>query len=165
MADDSDGGFILTALVLTAGELASARSPREFKELAIMRNSIDLVFFFGVPFFMKLLSGSTTVAGALEKAQQTLKTLPKSAHAPALQQAASRSAWTYVLSFVLGSLAVAGITIATNQMTRKGVKKAAEALDTPISPQTTTLPSAAPVQLGRALLPPVTQALLSPITA
>src|SRR5262249_35908869 len=34
----SDGALLVTALVLTAGELASARSKREFKELAVQRN-------------------------------------------------------------------------------------------------------------------------------
>ena len=66
----SDASLIIASLLLTVGELASSRSAREFKENFIMRNSIDAMFFLGTPLFMKLLAGSTTIQGALEKAGQ-----------------------------------------------------------------------------------------------
>lgn len=105
----SDAALLVSALVLTGGELSSARSPREFKELAIQRNSIDFMFFFGAPLFMKLLSGSTTVQGAIDR-----KKSPKAA------------ALAYVVSYIAASLSVAGIVMLTNKMTRKGVKKEAQ---------------------------------------
>jgi len=119
----SDAGLVVTALILTTGELASARSKREFKELAIMRNSIDALFFFGTPLFMKALTGSTTVNGALAKVNNGT--------AQQIRRAGHKAAWMYVLSFLLNLVAVSGIVVLTNQMTRKGVKKAAEKLDEP----------------------------------
>jgi len=79
--------------------LASARSKREFKELAIQRNSIDALFFFGAPAFMKLFSGST---------------------APQLTR---RSAGTYIASYLLSMASIAGIIVYTNALTLRSVKR------------------------------------------
>ncbi len=119
----SDGSQVLLALLLTTGELTSARSKREFKELAIQRNSIDAMFFFGTPAIMKLISGSTTVQGAIDRVK---------AKSPELvQRVANRAAVSYLASFALASLAVAGIVTLTNNITRKAVKDDAQKLDLP----------------------------------
>lgn len=116
----SDGALIMLAGLLTLGELTSARSPREFKELAIQRNSIDALFFFGAPMFMKMLSGATTVQGAIN--------LAKGKSAKVLKLAATGAAKSYVASYLLAGLAVAGIVVVTNNMTRQAVKNKAEAI-------------------------------------
>lgn len=118
----SDAALLVSALVLTGGELSSARSPREFKELAIQRNSIDGMFFFGAPLFMKLISGSTTVQGAIDKIQSKDPNL--------IKKSANKAAWAYVLSYILASLSVAGIVVLTNKMTQKEIKKEAQNIKT-----------------------------------
>ena len=110
----SDASLLLTAIVLTVGELASARSKREFNELAIQRNSIDALFFFGAPALMKVFSGSTTVQGAINKAV---------AKNNSLQQAARRSALAYVASYLLSMASIAGIIVYTNALTLRSVKQ------------------------------------------
>lgn len=116
----SDGAQIVLSALLTTGELASARSKRELKELAIQRNSIDALFFFGTPMLMKALSGSTTVQGAIDRVTSRRPKL--------VRAAASRAAKTYLLSYTLASLAVAGIILWTNKMTRKAVQDEAKQL-------------------------------------
>lgn len=123
----SDGAMILQAALLSIGDMIAARSPREFKELAIQRNSIDAVFFFAAPVFMKLLSGSTTVQGAIDAVRNKSPKI--------IRQVGNRAANTYVLSYLLAGAAVAGITAYTNMLTKKGVAKAAQSIHT--NPQST----------------------------
>ncbi|MCA9840656.1 MAG: hypothetical protein KC475_00945 [Cyanobacteria bacterium HKST-UBA03] len=142
----SDGAQILLSLMLTMGELTSARSKRELKELAIQRNSIDAMFFFGAPMFMKALSGSTTVQGAIDRARFKVPHL--------VQQAARRSARTYLASFLLTLACVSAIVAKTNQITRQAVKDDANRLtprpytDPRISPRTSPVGSPNPQPTG-----------------
>ncbi|MFN8614720.1 MAG: hypothetical protein U0003_02265 [Vampirovibrionales bacterium] len=110
----SDASLLITAIVLTVGELASARSKREFKELAIQRNSIDALFFFGAPAFMKAIAGSTTVQGAIHKALQQGKSI---------QIAAKRSAWAYIASYLATLCSIAGVIVLTNALTLRSVRR------------------------------------------
>ncbi|MEB3286875.1 MAG: hypothetical protein VKJ04_05175 [Vampirovibrionales bacterium] len=120
----SNAGLILSALVLTMGELMSARSKREFKSLAIQRNSIDFMFFLGTPLFMMLFNkGANSIQQALEKTAKITK------DPVLLKKAATRSAWMFVLSFALNIASIAGIIALTNRMTKTGVKDAAKSLE------------------------------------
>ena len=121
----SNGSMVLIALLSTAGELASSRSPREFKENLIQRNSIDAAMFFGTPALMALFNkGATTVQGAIKQAVKSGKTHK------ALVNAAEKAAGLYGLSFLLNLLVVSGVVIGTNRMTIRGLKKAVNELDT-----------------------------------
>jgi hypothetical protein len=122
----SIAGLVLSNLILTVGELAAARSKREFKTLAIQRNSIDGLFFFGTPLLMMLFNrGAHSVQDAIQKTATTTN------NPLLLKKAANRSAHMFGISFILNMLAVAGIVTLTNQLTKKQVKKAASMLPSP----------------------------------
>lgn len=119
----SNAGLILSALVLTMGELMSARSKREFKSLAIQRNSIDFMFFLGTPMIMAIINrGTPSIHAAIEKAAKTTN------NPVILKKVANRSATAFVISFLLNMLTVAGIVTLTNKLTKKEVKQAANQL-------------------------------------
>ncbi|MFN8614719.1 MAG: hypothetical protein U0003_02260 [Vampirovibrionales bacterium] len=115
----SDWSMMLIVLSMHASELTVMRSKRELREYIVQRVPLDITFFLGIPAFMRWIAGSTTVDGAIQKAIQRGKPI---------RQAAQRSGYAYLASFVLACGAVAGSVALGNVLTRRGVKAEAGAL-------------------------------------
>lgn len=128
----SDAFLVAVGLTYTLGDLAAARSHREFKELFIQHNAINVMYFLGTPLWMKTLThlmgdryglkhSAISVGRVLARNQ-----LPPTQRGPAARFAAL----AYLSSFVFNLLVISGVIATTNRMTRAAVKEDAKALPT-----------------------------------
>lgn len=112
----SNIGLVIASLIITLGELASARSSREFQELFIQRNAIDFTFFVGVPLTMKLLNkGFITIDQSINSVKNQLPTV--------VRRTAKTAANNYIISYLATIGLISGIITYTNSLTRKNIQK------------------------------------------
>ncbi|MDH4378758.1 MAG: hypothetical protein QE263_02485 [Vampirovibrionales bacterium] len=125
----SDGSLLLMCILMQISELAAARSKREVKEVAIQRSLLDVTFFFGIPAFMRLLSGSTSVQGAMDKKIEAAAAKGIKLGEAELKRIGKVAGWTYGVSYLLAATAIIGSIALGNHFTRKGVRDDAQKLE------------------------------------
>jgi hypothetical protein len=116
-------------ILMQTSELAAARSKREVKEVAIQRSLLDVTFFFGIPAFMRLLSGSTSVQGAMDKKIEAAAAKGLELGEAEVKRIGKVAGWTYGASYLLAAAAIIGSIALGHHFTRKGVKHDAHQLE------------------------------------
>ena len=125
----SDGGLILLTIPQTAGYLAAARSPREFKELLVQRSMMECSFFFALPVLMKVMSAGLMGRYGIRSGTSIHKILAKS-RVPKrlLPKAKGHLARLFWMGFAGNTAILAWVIHLANEMTRKSLKDKAQAL-------------------------------------
>ncbi len=121
-------GLALVAFLLNMGDIASSRSPRDFKENAVRGGAIfSSVFIVGPTLTLLLNKGHTTIVKLLEAEAKAGKTSQQ------LLKIAKNSALKYIGIFSANLVLMIGVMYGINQMTKHDLKEDLKKLkkDTP----------------------------------
>ncbi|XVJ51884.1 MAG: hypothetical protein HEQ32_07350 [Vampirovibrio sp.] len=123
-------GIALVALCLNGGDIASSRSPRDFKE-----NTVRSLAFFASVFIVGPLMNKCLNKGVVTIRERLALEAKAGSSPDAMRRIAKASALKYVGVFLTNLAMMVGVVIGVNEMTKRGLKKDLAQLHTPKTPR------------------------------